>query len=144
MQPSVTQPGPTPERPQTVTAMAVLAAIGGIGAILAVLAGAFLVHGVDSLDATDAPVVIPALALAAMYLAFAYGAWTLKPWAWALGLVAAVATIAYVALVLVTQWAELMRDAPPLAWLSLLVALVAAAALVLWFRPDVMAAFGRD
>ncbi len=143
MQPSVTRPASTPERPQTVTAMAILAAIGGVGAILAVLAGAFVVHGVDSLDATDAVVVVPALALAASYLAFAYGAWLLKPWAWMLGLVAAFATIAYVAVILLTQWAELMRDAPPLAWLALLVAVVAGAAVVLWFRPDVRAAFGR-
>jgi hypothetical protein len=131
-------------RPQTVTIVATLAAIGGVGAVLAVLAGAFVVHGVDSLDATDAVIVTPALALAALYLALAHGAWNLKPWAWTLGLVAAVGTILYVAAILGTQWAELMRDAPALAWMALFVAALAAVGLVLWFRPDVRDAFGRD
>lgn len=124
--------------------MAILAGMGGVGAILAVLAGAFVIHGLDSLGATDAVIVVPALALAALYLAFAYGAWTLKSWAWTLGPVAAVATIVYVAAILITQWAELMRDAPPLAWMTLLVAVIAAVGLVVWFRPDVKAAFGSD
>jgi hypothetical protein len=143
MQPSVTRPASPPERPQTVTVVAILAAVGGVGAVLAVLAGAFVVHGVDSLDATDAVIVTPALVLAALYLALASGAWTLKPWAWTLGLVVAVATIAYVAAILGTQWTELMRDAPPLAWIGLLVAGIAAVGLVLWFRPDVKEAFGH-
>ena len=144
MQPSLTRPAPSEERPPTVTIVAILAAVGGVGAVLAVLAGAFVVHGVDSLDATDALIVTPALVLAALYLALASGSWSLKPWAWTLGIVAAVATIAYVAAVLATQWGELMRDAPPLAWMAVLVALVAAVGLVLWFRPDVKEAFGRD
>lgn len=143
MQPTVTRPS-SPERPQTVTILAILAAVGGVGAVLAVLAGAFVIHGVDSLDATDAVIVTPALILAAMYLAFAYGAWTLKSWAWTLGPIAAVSTIAYVAVILVTQWAELMRDAPPLAWMAVFVAVIAAVGLVVWFRPHVKEAFGRD
>ncbi|MGI8928956.1 MAG: hypothetical protein ACR2H0_05765 [Candidatus Limnocylindrales bacterium] len=40
-------------------------------------------------------------------------------------------------------WAELMRDAPPLALMSVLVAVIAAVGLLFWFRPDVKAAFGR-
>jgi hypothetical protein len=144
MQPSVTRPSPAPERPQTVTIVAILAAIGGVGAVLAVLAGAFVVHGVDSLDATDAVIVTPALALAALYVALAHGAWSLKPWAWPLGLVAAMATILYVAAILGTQWAELMRDAPALAWMALFIAGLAVVGLVLWFRPEVREAFGPD
>ena len=144
MQPSLTRPVQSPERPQTVTIVSILAAIGGVGAVLAVLAGAFVIHGLDSLDATDAVIVTPALLLAALYLALAFGAWTLKPWAWTLGIAAAIGTIVYVAAVLVTQWGELMRDAPPLAWMALLVAVIAAVGLVLWFRPDVKEAFGRN
>ena len=143
MQPSITHQVPAPERPHAVTILAIVAAIGGVGAVLAVLAGALVIHGLASLDATDAIIVTPALALAALYLALAHGAWTLKSWGWTLGVVAAVATIVYVAAILATQWAELMRDAPPLAWMAVLVAVVAAAGLVLWYRPDVKAAFDR-
>ena len=144
MHPSVTRPSPSPVRPATVTVAAILAALGGVGAILGILAGAFLIHGLASLDAGDALIVTPALALAALYLALAHGAWTLKPWAWTAGVVAAAATILYVAAILATQWGELMRDAPALAWIAVLVAAVAAVGLLLWFRPDVMAAFDRD
>lgn len=144
MQPSVTRPAPSPERPATVTVVAILAAIGGIGAILGVLAGAFVVHGLASLDADDAIIVTPPVAVAVLYLALAYGARTLKSWAWTLGVFAAAATIVYVAAILVTQWGELMRDAPLLAWMAVLVAAIATLGLVLWFRPNVKAAFGRD
>ena len=144
MQPSVTRPAPSPERPGIVTVAAVLAAIAGVVVILGVLAGAFLIHGVASLDAGDALIVTPGLVLAGMYLALAYGAWTLKPWAWTLGVVAAVATILYTAVILVAQWGELMRDAPPLAWMGVLVAVIAAIGLALWFRWDVTSAFDRD
>jgi hypothetical protein len=122
--------------------VAILAAIGGVGAVLGVLAGAFVIHGVDSLDVIDAIIVIPAIVLAALYLALARGAWTLQPWAWTLGVVAAVATIVYVIAILTTQWAELMRDAPAMAWMAILVMIVAAIGLVAWFRQDVKAAFG--
>ena len=143
MQPSATRPAPSPERPQALSVLAVLAAIGGIGAILGVLAGAFLIHGLPSLDGRDALIVTPALALAALYLAFAYGAWTVKPWAWTVGVVAGAGTVAYVIVILATQWGELMRDAPPLAWMSILVAVIAAAGVVVLFRADVKGAFGR-
>ena len=144
MQPSVTRPAPPPERPGIVTAGAVLAAIGGVIVILGVLAGAFVIHGVASLDAGDAVIVTPGLVLAGMYLTLAYGAWTLRPWAWTLGVVAAIGTILYTAVILIAQWGELMRDAPPLAWMGVLVAVVAAIGLGLWFRPDVKAAFDPD
>lgn len=144
MQQSVTRPAPSPERPTTVTVMAILAVIGGVGIVLGVLAGAFLIHGIASLDAVDAVIVGPGLVLAVLYLALARGAWNLKPWGWTLGVVAAAATIVYTVIILVVQWGELMRDAPPLAVMGLLVAAVAAVGLFFWFRPDVKAAFGRD
>lgn len=143
MQQPVTGPSASRPRPLTVTILAILAAVGGIGAVLGVLAGAFVIHGLDSLDATDAVIVIPALILAALYLAFAYGAWTLRSWGWTLGVGAAASSIVYITAILVRDWAELMRDAPPLAWMSVLVAIIAAVGLFFWFRPDVKAAFGR-
>ena len=144
MQPSITRPAPSPERPGIVTGAAILAAIAGVLVVLGVLEGAFLIHGLASLDAGDALIVTPGLVLAGMYLALAHGAWTLKPWAWTLGVVAAVATILYTAVILVAQWGELMRDAPALAWMGVLVAVVAAIGVALWFRWDVRASFDRD
>ena len=141
---STTRPAPAAPRPMTVTILAILAAIAGIGAVLGVLAGAFLIHGLASLDGGDAVRVIPGIALAALYLAFARGAWALKSWGWALGAIAGVSTIAYLSAILAVEWAELMRDAPPLAWVSLLVIVAAAVSLTLWFRPAVRAAFDRD
>jgi hypothetical protein len=143
MQQFVTQPGFTRQRPLSVTILAILAALGGLGAVLGVLAGAFVIHGLDSLDATDAVIVLPGLALSALYLASAYAAWTLKPWGWTLGIVAGAATIVYTTAVLVGGWVELMRDAPPLAVIGVLVGLLAAVSLVVLLRPEVKAAFGR-
>src|SRR5918998_3801232 len=130
MQPSISRSAPAPERPAIVTVGAVLATAAGIVVILGVLAGAFLIHGLASLDAGDAVIVTPGLVLAAAYLTLGYGAWTLKPWAWTLGVIAAIGTIAYSAVILVTQWGELMRDAPPLAWMGVLVIVVTAVGLV--------------
>ena len=141
---SATRSAPSPERPVTITALAILAAAAGATAILGVLAGALVIHGPASLDGGDAMRVIPGLVLAASYLIFARGAWTLRPWAWTVGVVLAVATIAYLAAILFVEWAELMRDAPPLAWVALLAIIAVAIGLALWFRQDVLAAFGRS
>ncbi|MGA7731810.1 MAG: hypothetical protein WCD37_11135 [Chloroflexia bacterium] len=67
----------TSQRPMGITILAVLAAIGGLFglfAALSLLGGPYGIYGIISL--------ITSLA----YLAFAYGAWTLQPWAWMLGL----------------------------------------------------------
>jgi hypothetical protein len=144
MQHSVTRQPPPRERPTSVTIYAILAAVAGIGTILGALAGAFLIHGVDSLDGTDAVIVLPAVALAGLYLAFAYAAWNLRPWGWTLGVVAGIGTILYTTVILVTSWGEFMRDAPPFAVIGVVVVLVAAVGLVIGFRPEVRAAFRRD
>ena len=141
---STTRPLPSPDRPTTITVLALLAAVGGVLALLGVLAGAFVIHGVESLDGGDAVRVVPGVVLAVLYLVFARGAWTLRPWAWTLGVIVGVGTIAYLGAILAVEWAELMRDGPPLAWASLLAILVAAAGLVVWLRPEVRAAFDRE
>jgi hypothetical protein len=143
MQPSVSRPAQSPLRPRTVTILAILAAVAGVGAILGVLAG-FAIHGIDSLDATETVIVLGALVLAGLYLAAAYGAWSLRPWGWTLGVIAGVASILFTIAILIRGWADLMVDAPPLAWISVLVVIIAAVSLVFLFRPDVKAAFGRD
>jgi hypothetical protein len=141
---SSTRPLPDAPRPTTVTVLAVLASIGGVGALIGVVAGAFLVHGLSSLDVGDAFIVIPGIALAAVYLAFARGAWALKPWGWTMGVVAGVGTVVYLAAILAAGWVDFMRDAPLLAWVSLLAIVIAGAGLRLWFRPEIRAAFEGD
>jgi uncharacterized RDD family membrane protein YckC len=144
MQQSSTQRAPSRERPAVVTVYAILAAIAGVGTVLGALAGGFVIHGVDSLDVTDAVIVLPALALAALYLTFAYAAWNLRPWGWTLGMIAAVGTIVYASVILITSWGELMRDAPPFAVMGVLVVVIATAGLVTGFRPEVRAALRRS
>ena len=141
---SSTRQLPDVPRPTTVTVLAVLASIGGVGALFGVVAGAFVVHGLSSLDPGDAVIVIPGIALAAVYLAFARGAWALKPWGWTMGVVAGVGTVVYLAAILAAGWVDFMRDAPLLAWVSLAAIVIAGAGLRLWFRPGVRAAFDRE
>ena len=141
---SATRPAPSLQRPVTITILAILAAVAGVVAILGVLAGALVIHGPESLDASDAIRVIPGLALAVLYLVFARGAWTLRPWGWMMGVVVGVATIAYLAAILFVEWGELMRDAPPLAWMSVLAMVIAAVGLIFWFRAEVRSAFDRS
>ena len=140
---STTRSIPSSPRPTTITVISILAAIGGVGAVLGVLGGAFAVHGLDSLDGADAVRVLPGLALAGLYLVFARGAWSLRSWAWTLGVLVGVGTIAYLGAILAVEWSELMRDAPPLAFTALLAIVVAAVGLTFWLRPETRAAFGR-
>ena len=94
---------PAPVRPTGVTILAILAAVGGVfalvfglcatilsgigGSILAAsgAAGAGLFVGFIGILAA-----LLVLATGVLDLAFAYGAWFLKPWGWMLGVVAAV------------------------------------------------------
>lgn len=79
---------PTAARPTGITILAVLAAIGGVvglfGGFTVLFAGTVLFGGAGAL------LGIAALAYAGLLIAFAYGAWTLKPWAWPLGVAGAV------------------------------------------------------
>ncbi len=82
------------QRPMGVTILAVLAAIGGVLGILGGLAlfaissaVSFAIPGIAGMTAIIAIVVI---VQSIILLAFAYGAWGLKPWAWMLGIIGAV------------------------------------------------------
>ena len=143
MQQPVTPPASSRERPLSVTILAIVAAVGGVGALLGVLAGATVVHGLWSLDAIEVIIVAVALVMSALYLAFAYGAWTLKRWGWTLGIVAGAASVVYMTTLLIRGWADLVVDAPPLALIGVLVVAIAAVGLFVWFRPGVRAAFAR-
>jgi hypothetical protein len=67
-----------------VTILAVLAAIGGVLGLLASLPALSLGF---SLGGLLGPLILLGLVLSIAQLAFAYGAWTLQPWAWTLGVV---------------------------------------------------------
>jgi hypothetical protein len=78
---------PAGARPTGITILAVLAGIGGVLGLF----GGFLVlfAGTVIFGAFGALLGIAALAYAGLLVAFAYGAWTLKPWAWPLGVAGA-------------------------------------------------------
>lgn len=83
----------TRARPTGVTILAVLAAIGGVlgllaGVALLGLGGVAAAGGSGLLASFGAIFGILAIAQGALALAFAYGAWTLQPWGWMLGVVA--------------------------------------------------------
>ena len=87
------QPTTGQARPQGVTILAILAAIGGVLGLLAGIfalgiGGAVAAAGSGALGGLVGVLGIVALAQGALALAFAYGAWMLKPWAWTLGIVA--------------------------------------------------------
>jgi hypothetical protein len=94
-------------RPTGITVLAVLSAIGGVLGILggsaAVFGGAFLgvagaAAGVGALGGLLAVVGLIILALSIAQLFLAYGFWTIKPWAWRLGVALSAASIAFAVL----------------------------------------------
>ena len=94
-------------RPMGITVLAILAAIGGVFGIL----GSLALIGLGGL-ATAAGAVggggivfilgLVTLALSVGELAFAYGAWTLKPWGWSIGMGVSVVSLAISAISAVT------------------------------------------
>jgi hypothetical protein len=78
----------TATRPTGITILAVLAGIGGVlglfGGFVLLFAGTVVFGGLGAI------LGLAALAYAGLLIAFAYGAWTLKPWAWPLGVAGAI------------------------------------------------------
>lgn len=125
------------QRPTGVAVLAVAAAVLGVLAILA--AGAWWnasegiawlprIHGSEKL------VALVLLAVGLCELVLAYGAWTLRPWAWTFGVVLQIAVIVLAALQLGRL--EVARH----------ILTIAIASVTLWYlaRPQVKAAFGRS
>jgi hypothetical protein len=123
-------------RPTGVTILAVLAAIGGIFALLAGLAllgfgSFFAATGLGGLAFVFGLLI---LAVAVAELVFAYGAWTLKPWAWQLGIVFAVVSIIIAVVEVVLGYAAIT---------SVVVSVVISAVIIYYLNtPDVRRAFG--
>ena len=126
------------QRPTGVTVMAILAAIGGVFGLLASLvllgigASGAVTGGLGGL-AFLAGIFV--LAYAILSLILAYGFWTLKPWAWPLGIGVQVLGIVQAVL-------QFMNDSTSV--VSLVISL-AIAGVILWYlyQPHVKAAFGR-
>lgn len=126
------------QRPTGITVMAVLAAIGGVFGLLAAVAllgvgaAASATSGLGGLAALAGIIV---LAYSVLSLVLAYGFWTLKPWAWPLGIGVQVLGIIQAVL-------QFMNNSTSV--VSLVISL-AIAGVILWYlyQPHVKAAFGR-
>lgn len=132
------EPTSVSARPMGVTILAVLAAIGGVlgllgGIALLGLGGLAGAGGAGPLGGFVAIFGIIAIGQAVLALAFAYGAWMLKPWAWTLGIVAFGISLVLAVLGMING------DFTG----QILSAGIAVAILYYLFTPTVKAAFGR-
>lgn len=122
---------PTTTRPTGITILAVLAGVGGI---LTAIAGIGLtVLGAVAFGGMGALLGIAFLAVAALYLAFCVGALQMKPWAWPLGVVGAVASAILSALQL------LGGDISQIIGIA-----IAGGILYYLMRPEIKSVFGRS
>lgn len=137
------------QRPTGVTILAVLAAIGGVlgllGACTLFGAGLFGAAALSSLGAGGAAVAqvgfmtilsgILILVSSVLDLAFAYGAWFLKPWGWMLGIVSQGFSIFVQLVYLVTGSGG---------FFSFLISVAISGVIIYYLMtPDVKKAFGR-
>ena len=125
------------QRPMGVTILAVLAAIAGVLGIfrgLLVLGGSSAVSfAIPGFAGLSALIGIGAIVQSALLLVFVYGAWSLKPWAWMLGLVGA-------GLGVVVAVVQLGGSSPS----SLLVNILIDGAIIYYlFQPTIRRAFGE-
>ncbi len=132
-------PTPTATRPTGITILAVLSAIGGVLGILAGLAlfalgGVAAASGAGALFGLGAIFGLIALVIGVLSLAFAYGAWTLKPWAWPLGVGLQIASLALSALTILGG-GDISSQ--------LISVVIAGVILYYLFQPSIKAVFGR-
>ena|ERR1044071_4755281 len=122
-------------RPQGVTILAVLSAIGGVLGLLGSLALIGL-GGVVGTDLGGMAMILGlvTLVLSVLEIAFAYGAWTLKPWGWTLGIV--VAVISLVSSLLVVVMGGSITG-------QIISIVIAGVILYYLMQPNIKAAFGR-
>jgi hypothetical protein len=129
-----------PGRPLGISIIAILAGIFGVlgfiaGLALFGLSGLMGMVGGASLAQQSVVTSLFALGTAVLALAFAYGAWTLKPWAWPMGLAFAALAVVSGVIGLATGDTEA----------SSVIIGIAIAAVVSYYlmTPGVKAAFGR-
>jgi len=130
--PPSAQPPSTSQRPLGITILAILAAIAGVLGLL----GSLLIMGLLMAGGGLYMFIgLITLVLSILYILFAYGAWTLKPWAWTLGVGLSAASIVLTLIGLTQGNQELVGALISLA--------IYGAILYYLFQPDVKAAFGR-
>ena len=133
-------PAPITARPTGITILAVLSAISGV---LGLLGGIALI-GLGGLAAASTGTAaffglgaifgLIILATAIASLVFAYGAWSLKPWAWQLGVALQIVSLALAALTIVSG-----GDIG-----SQIIGIVISAVILYYlFQPSIKSAFGR-
>ena len=135
------------QRPLGITILAVLAFIGGIfgicGGLSGIVAGSFLSGLAASAGASNAAALggmaavysIVALGFAVADLVFGFGAWTLKSWAWMLGMVLFGLNIVFQLVAVVAGWATFG---------GVLISLAISGAIIYYLlTPEVKKAFGR-
>lgn len=135
------------QRPMGITILAVLAFIGGIlgicGGLSGIVGASFLGGLAASVGASNATALggmlvvysIIALAFAVADLVFGFGAWTLKPWAWMLGMVLFGLNIVFQLVAVVAGWSTVG---------GVLISLVISGVIIYYLlTPDVKKAFGR-
>lgn len=133
-------PTPAAARPMGITILAVLSAIGGVLGLL----GGIAIIGIGGLAAASTGSAaffglgaiwgLLILATAIASLVFAYGAWTLKPWAWPLGVALSIISLALAALTIVSG-----GDIG-----SQIIGIVINAVILYYlFQPNIKALFGR-
>lgn len=136
---------PPSKRPIGVTVLAGLMALGAVFGIAAAVALLFGLVSLSSVAAgfgvSDSTISSTAAALGilvytAIAIPFAYGAWTLQPWAWWLGLV----------LFAISALSDLLAGVAGIIGLAYATVSVMIAAVVIyyWLRPRVRAAFRRS
>ena len=132
------QPATPRARPQGITILAILAAIGGVFALLAglgitVLGGALGALGTGMFGGLATLIGVGLIGLGVVDLAFAYGAWTLQPWAWILGVASQVISLVISLIYIVSGDIS-----------GQIISIVIAGAILYYlFTPNVKAAFGR-
>src|SRR6187431_236693 len=138
--PSMSAPTPAVTRPMGITVLAVLSAIGGV---LGILSGVALVGlggfaaaatGTAGLFGLAAVFGVVAVVTGIANLAFAYGAWTLKPWAWPLGVALAIISIG-LSVATIAGGGDITGQILPIA--------IAAIILYYLFQANIKALFGR-
>ena len=112
------------KRPTGITILAVLAVIGGL---LGLLGGLALLVFVP-------PLGVIVLVVAILDFAFAYGAWTLKPWGWTLGVALQVVSL------LLAVWYIANGSSIISQGLNILIAVII---LFYLFQKSIQEAFGR-
>lgn len=136
------------DRPTGITILAVLAAIGGVLSVivgLGSLMGGALIGGLGGPAAAGAGgfvmingIVLLALGIAS--IALAYGFWTLKPWAWTLGVAVAAFSIAWAIISPLLLGGDLVAGI-----LGNIISIVVWAVVLYYLmQPNIKAAFGRS